>query len=145
MVKINMAVGNSIDFQVSKSVSDEGRQWPYLGLKKFFLTIGFSLILLMLRKATSLSTPDSSIWAWWHLNTCKESVQQWNYQWLLYKKNNDIRDRFIEWPPFQGKQQPPWWRSQNHFSCLRTWERVKKYMGYLLIEQPIRFTIFVLC
>ena len=60
--------------------SDEGRQWPYLGLTKFFLTIGFSLILLMLRKATSLSTPDSSIWAWWNLNTCEERMQQWSYQ-----------------------------------------------------------------
>ena len=60
------------------------------------------------------------------------------------KKNNDFRDRYIESPLFQGTQQPPWWRSQSHFSCLRTWERVKKYMGYLLIEQPIRFTIFVL-
>ena len=50
-------------------------------------------------------------------------------------------ERYIESPPFQGTQQPPWWRSQNHFSCLRTWERVKKYMGY----RQAAHRIFHLC
>ena len=46
------------------------------------------------------------------------------------KKNNDFRDRYVQSPPFQGTQQPSWWRSQSHFSCLRTWEIVNRNMGY---------------
>ena len=57
------------------------------------------------------------------------------------KKNNDFRDRYIESPPFQGTQQPPWWRSQSHFSCLRTWGSIGTWD---IDKQPIGYIIFVL-
>ena len=73
----------------------------------------------------------------------KSATTKLSITFIKKKTINFGIERYIESPPFQGTQQPPWWRSQNPFSCLRTWERVTKGHG-IFIMQPIRYTIFVL-
>ena len=105
--------------------------------KHFILTLHFT------KKSESFlsslfTSRTSKTHSRWSLECNNETINN-----FYKKKHNDFRDRYIESPLFQGTQQPPWWRSQNPFSCLRTWEMVTKGHG-IFIMQPIWYTIFVL-